>query len=257
VQLHEKYGKDGFVILAITNEATSAVDNYEKSSGTTLPYRIGFDTGGSISAMYGVKGIPHSLLIDARGQVVSDSGMSAAEGQMEELLKDVKLYELPADLPRSLARVEKAFQARKYGDCLKAARKVQEKQDEDAEAAGAVVAVLEQIGNDLLADVDYFQEKGDFVRIQETLDKLDAWFKGTDLADDSEAKRKALEEASEDDMKAAALYLRMEAMVDARKKDKDKAKLAPNFIAIAEKYRDTKVAEQARRRAKQLKDLDD
>ena len=227
MELHEKFGNKGLVILAVTDESEAAVRALETKNGKKFEYRVGLDQGGGASREYGVSGIPHGILINAKGQVVSEDGPHFSEAQIEELLKDVKLYSLPADLPKSLATAAKAFEAKKFDAARAAAVKVQDKGGDDAAKAGEVVAMIDKLGADRLADVDYHVGRGDFVSALAALDALEVDFKKLEAGASAKAKREELEKSSEREMKAAKMFVMLETKLATIDRDKDKAMLAP------------------------------
>jgi len=66
--LLEKFGPQGLVILAITDEDRETVEAFAK--GSPMKYAVGLDAGRRTTDAYGIEGIPSSFLIDATGKVV-------------------------------------------------------------------------------------------------------------------------------------------------------------------------------------------
>ncbi|HUU10990.1 MAG TPA: TlpA disulfide reductase family protein [Phycisphaerae bacterium] len=63
IELHKTYAPKGVVFIGLTSEPREAVERFVKEMG--MPYAIG---GGSRSAVpYGVRGIPHAVVIDPSG----------------------------------------------------------------------------------------------------------------------------------------------------------------------------------------------
>lgn len=75
--LHRKHGKDGLVILGISNEEADVVDKFMKKkkpdgSMIDMPYSVGIDDeqGTNSKWMEGIDGIPHAFIVNKGGEVV-------------------------------------------------------------------------------------------------------------------------------------------------------------------------------------------
>lgn len=69
--IYQKFKKQGFVILAINQwESPDIVFVYTGELSVTPTFPILFDRKGNISGMFGVKGLPTTVLLNRKGQVV-------------------------------------------------------------------------------------------------------------------------------------------------------------------------------------------
>ena len=86
-KLAEKYSKDAHILAINLREDPETVRQFLQSHNYT--FTVPMDTDGSVAAQYRVRGIPHFVLIDARGKVqfVSSGFRTGNERQFEELLK--------------------------------------------------------------------------------------------------------------------------------------------------------------------------
>jgi cytochrome c biogenesis protein CcmG/thiol:disulfide interchange protein DsbE len=66
IQLHEKYAKDGVVIVGLTDEPKDKVEPFAKKMNMTYIVGYGSPTGDA----YGVEGIPTAFVIGPEGKVV-------------------------------------------------------------------------------------------------------------------------------------------------------------------------------------------
>ncbi|MCX7846770.1 MAG: TlpA family protein disulfide reductase [bacterium] len=68
VELHEKYKHEGVVIIALTDEDYDRANIGEFIKTMNMSYIVG--TGSSSARDYGVRGIPHTVVIGKDGQLV-------------------------------------------------------------------------------------------------------------------------------------------------------------------------------------------
>ena len=76
--MQEKWGGKGLSILGVTDEGASETEGFVKETG--MKYAYAFDKGGKLARFFGVRGIPHAVLIDAAGTVA----WSGHPGGLEE-----------------------------------------------------------------------------------------------------------------------------------------------------------------------------
>ena len=75
-ELHRKHGKDGLVIISVTNEEKDTVEKFLKKNASnkklTMPYYVGIDDemGTNSTYMEGIDAIPHAFVVDRKGVVV-------------------------------------------------------------------------------------------------------------------------------------------------------------------------------------------
>lgn len=67
-QLHQKFSSKGLVIIGVTKEEPRKVRDFIKTH--PMHYAVAINRSGSLSKHFGVKGIPHALLVNAAGRVV-------------------------------------------------------------------------------------------------------------------------------------------------------------------------------------------
>lgn len=255
MQLHEKYGEEGFIILAITAaDSLDAVAARSEAEKWGINYRVVEDKGRKITDLFGVSSFPTSYIVQPDGTIMPGGHVPSAE-QVPDMLKDVVLFKRPADLPKSLAKAGAAFDAGAFGQAYKAASKVKEKGEEDAAVATELCDIIDKKLAKGLEQVDKAVEKQDFVGAIRKLDRLTGELDGCELAKTCKTKRDELEKAHSEPWRGAEAYLALEAKVAETKRDKDKAKLAPAFRALAQKYGNTPLATQAARRATELEGL--
>lgn len=68
--LHQKYRKAGFTLIGVNVEPDSkAAEEWLQKQKTPVSFPILFDTESKVSALYGVEGMPSSIIIDRQGKV--------------------------------------------------------------------------------------------------------------------------------------------------------------------------------------------
>lgn len=88
-ELLEKYGPQGLVILAITDEDRETVEAFAQAN--PIKYALGMDATRRTSDAYGIEGIPSSFLIDATGKVAWEGHpLMLEEEQIKSLLAAAK-----------------------------------------------------------------------------------------------------------------------------------------------------------------------
>jgi hypothetical protein len=141
------------VVVAVSDEADATVSDYLDSMGISLPVAAGSQASGR----YGVRGTPHSVLIDPQGKVAwSGSPYSLPKGVVQDALKGARkgsrsFLAIPVDeLPTGrLAAPAKSMVAGSPGKALAplAAVAADEKatSEEKAAAAALVLAIEEHV----------------------------------------------------------------------------------------------------------------
>ncbi len=93
-RLHRAYASRGLVILAVDDERVgrAVVEGFQRDLGLTFPILL--DSSGDVSALYGVRGLPTTVLVDREGRIASvdfgtrDWSDRAARGLIEKLLAE-------------------------------------------------------------------------------------------------------------------------------------------------------------------------
>jgi hypothetical protein len=251
VQLREQYGDRGFEILAITKSDTlGAVEAADEKEGWNINFRVVVDKSGEITSTYGISSFPTYYLIDADGTVVA--GAPPATSQLEELVANARVYKLPEDLPKSLARVERAFEARAYGAVWKQARKVADRGKDDAEKATELVALIDQIAEDSVAGIHKAVDEQDFVKAVKRCQDMIERFDRSDHEKTAKALEEELSEEHEDYWKAATLFLGLEQKLARAKNDRAREKLIPLYRQLAAMVPGTPLATRALAKARKL-----
>ncbi|KJR99768.1 MAG: alkyl hydroperoxide reductase [Peptococcaceae bacterium BRH_c4a] len=87
--LHQQGKAKNWQVLTInitsSEQSTQKVKSYIDSNGFTFPVLL--DHKGSVTALYGVKGIPASFILNERGEVIRTKVGPFSEKEIAELLK--------------------------------------------------------------------------------------------------------------------------------------------------------------------------
>jgi peroxiredoxin len=87
-EMQQKYGGKGLAIVAVNVDKKRAdAEKFLAQLPATFP--VVFDEAGTAPAAFGVKGMPSSYLIDARGNVVlvERGFLEGSRGELEERIK--------------------------------------------------------------------------------------------------------------------------------------------------------------------------
>lgn len=85
-ELYKKHREKGLEIIGVTKEDEATVSSFVKN--IPIDYHVAFDSGGKFGKPFGIKGIPHAMILDKEGKVVWEGHpMSLPESQLEAVLK--------------------------------------------------------------------------------------------------------------------------------------------------------------------------
>ncbi len=92
-RLHERYARDGLVVLAVSEDEGPQADVAAFARGLGLRFPILLDPEGILPPRYGVTGYPETFLIDRSGRIVrhvvgpADWFSDGARAEIEALLR--------------------------------------------------------------------------------------------------------------------------------------------------------------------------
>lgn len=85
-EVYQKYKGQGLEIIGVTDEDRSTVNKFVKD--IPIEYHVAFDSNGKFAKPFGIRGIPHAMILDKAGKVVWEGHpMSLPESQLEAVLK--------------------------------------------------------------------------------------------------------------------------------------------------------------------------
>ena len=85
-EVYKKYQSKGLEIIGVTNEERLTVSKFLKD--VPINYHVAFDSNGKFSKPFGIKGIPHAMILNKEGKVVWEGHpMSLPESELETVLK--------------------------------------------------------------------------------------------------------------------------------------------------------------------------
>lgn len=84
-EVYKKYKEKGLVVVGITNENDNLVEKFMKQ--VPMDYSVAQDKKDDWSKQFGIKGIPHALLVDKTGKIVWEGHpMELEEKEIEKIL---------------------------------------------------------------------------------------------------------------------------------------------------------------------------
>lgn len=85
-EVYAKFKDRGLVIVGITNEERSIVDSFMKK--LPMHYTVARDASGGLARQFGVRGIPHAMIVDKTGKIVWEGHpMELKDAELEKVLK--------------------------------------------------------------------------------------------------------------------------------------------------------------------------
>ncbi|WP_395750550.1 TlpA family protein disulfide reductase [Prosthecobacter sp.] len=85
-EVYKKFQPKGLEIIGVTDEDRPTVSKFLKE--VPINYHVAFDNGGKFSKPFGIKGIPHAMILDKDGKVVWEGHpMSLKDSDVEAVLK--------------------------------------------------------------------------------------------------------------------------------------------------------------------------
>ncbi len=84
-EVYKKYKDKGLVVVGITSEDDNLVEKFMKQ--VPMEYSVAQDKGDDWGKQFGIKGIPHALLVDKTGKIVWEGHpMELEDKDIEKLL---------------------------------------------------------------------------------------------------------------------------------------------------------------------------
>lgn len=85
-EVYKKYKDKGLEIIGVTDEDLSTVNAFVRK--IPIDYHVALDANGKFAKPFGIRGIPHAMILDKEGKVIWEGHpMSLPESQIEAVLK--------------------------------------------------------------------------------------------------------------------------------------------------------------------------
>jgi peroxiredoxin len=139
-ELHAKFEAQGLSIIGVTSEGASETVPWVEDKGAKYPYA--YDKGGKVSRYFGVRGIPHAVLIDPSGKVVWEGHPGGLDEQTIEASLAGALAKPLFEWPASAKPVTQSLVKGDFAGALAKAAKVPEA-DGGPEIVVQVQAIVE------------------------------------------------------------------------------------------------------------------
>ncbi len=228
-------------IVGVTGEPATRIEPFIKDKGINYLIAIGGAPG------YQTRGIPHSWLVDTKGNIVWEGHpASLKDQQIEALVKDFRPWptlKLGGDLKKASAYVNGG----RLGDGIKELTKYLKKPKDDTVVPDVEKALkrIEEFGAGQLAGAEEAAKKGDYDVVLTSLELAEKSFKGHDVGDQAKARLRALkkDKATKNEMAAAAIFIKAQKNIDSGQNRFAMAYLRQ--ITKSKKYADTKMKAKA------------
>jgi len=244
VELWKDFGPNGLVVMALSNESLKKVAPYVERRGLPILVGAGSDTGGLLGKRVGAQGIPHSYLIDAKGELAWHGHPASLTGsQIKKVLKGVRKPGKTALLAWRGAVAgapSKGLDLAAAGELGKALRLLEGSTEEGSRA---LAEKLRAHVGDLRSQIEQAVERRDLRLALDTLELLANTLAGHELGQAAAERLEELEsdEGVQRELQAAKALDRALATVERRGLEKAEKSLR----ALIEKYEGTRAAERA------------
>jgi thiol-disulfide isomerase/thioredoxin len=85
-EVYDKYRSQGLEIIGVTDEDAATLGSFVKDN--PIKYHPALDQGGKLAKHFGIRGIPHAMLVDKSGKIVWEgSPLTMKDADVEALLK--------------------------------------------------------------------------------------------------------------------------------------------------------------------------
>jgi peroxiredoxin len=97
-ELYQHFQPTGLQVIGVTSEPAAKIQAFVRKK--EMNYSVAIDEGGELSAAYGIRGIPHALLVNAQGVVVwrGHPGKLTVSFIEEKLIANAALSPKPGNL---------------------------------------------------------------------------------------------------------------------------------------------------------------
>ena len=229
----------------MTGEGKSSTDKWIEEKGAKYAY--GYDRAGKLARYFGVRGIPHAVLVGADGTVLYSGSASGFEPLLEKAVAGA----LPKPLWEwgvAAKNVKSALLKKQYKAALEGAEKLGEADD------GPVIkAAIEGLVKSKITMLKATYDKGDFLGAQELAAELAKQLAG--LPEQADAEKVAADIKANAD--AATVIKHQKAIAKIRDKDPSKRKdleaAVEDLEKIAEKAAGSYAATEAQALASQYR----
>jgi hypothetical protein len=239
--------------MAISNETAEKVIPYAEEYDLPFAVAAGSSTGNNLNAQFGVRGIPHSFLIDPEGTIAWHGHPSGiTDSQIKKVLKGVKSP--PANQILALTfesemegRAGKAVKLARSGELAKALREIQGIDPTDTQQmnwGGEITARIEAHVQLLSVQIERLISQRDVMKAIDAYEAVAAEFKGTELGAPSASRLKeiAADKGLQQELDASKAFKK--AMQIAQKRGMKK--VVKKLEALIKKYPATKAADKAK-----------
>ncbi len=214
-QLHEKYAKQGLVVIGQTDKTSRNLQQFIKQKKMTYIISVGAQLA---PREYNITGIPHAVVIGPKGKVLWRGHPGGLREQViQQALTKVTATSTASDLPkfdsrssdRTVALIQRTITAGRVGSSLLKLRKIVDldKNQDQVAAAKPVIETVERWYEAKLAEAEKAIKKGDAITAYKILNSLARVMSGSPQA--SELNKKKSEVRASQGYKVGAEYFRL------------------------------------------------
>jgi len=213
----------------VTGEGQGPTDRWIAKTDAQFAY--GYDKSSQLGRWFGVRGIPHAVLIDPSGTIVWRGNPATLKAKTVESSLAGAISRPISDWPESASKVVKHLGKRDYGKALGEAEKL------DGDERGEILASLETLFNGKRNSVERWMKAGDYLAVEERGSSYAKQLKGLPQGEAIDAVLERLDD--DDDAQDALDAQRKVARLMSRKvKKSQRNKVKRELQAIAARFPD-------------------
>ncbi len=227
----------------MTNEAKGVTDKWVADKGAKYAYA--YDAGGKLMRACGVRGIPHSVVVDPTGKVVYSGSPGGLSEEMVRGFLGGALKKPLWELPKSFSKVRAAVVKGDYAAAIREGEALAQQKDPPAEAA-AIVDSLKSMVTGAVKGAGEMEAAGDVLGAKREYDRILKSAKGLPEEEACRARLAAIagDAAVQKSLKAQLELEKIEELPGKSKKDAEARKVA--LEAFSKKHPDDFAGKRAR-----------
>lgn len=255
VKVHEKYGKIGFNVVGVSNEAPSTLETFIKSGkGKEMNYCVVNCGSQTTSKDYEVGGYPTCYLIGMDGKFLKtgSAARTIADSEIDSLVSQVVPKKVGREVEKDVKKAAELFDKGEIGACHKEVAKftdaanAEKYSTKSIEDAKFIADLIEKTVAATVKGIERLEDDKDYLAIQANMPVWLKRFKGHPLEETLKEKEKTLKTKEVKKEIAAQTAFEKHKVAYSKADDKGKAAMKPAIEKFIKDNEGTRAAEKAK-----------